>query len=42
MQTKIKYNINWYKPRDGTQALTKGLDFLESEMTIRANAQVEI
>ena len=52
MQTKIKYNINWYKPeeettrnkfggpRDRTQALTKGWDFLERGMIIGANAQV--
>ena len=74
MQTKIKYNMNWYKPeeeitqwekvknkkvikvklkgieernkfgdpRDWTQALTKGWDFLRRGMTIGANAQIVI
>jgi hypothetical protein len=39
---KNKIQYKFIKPRDGTQALTKGLDFLESGMTIRAKAQVEI
>ena len=74
MQTKRKYNINWYKPeeetpqwekvrnqkvikvepkgneernkfgdpRDQTQELIKGWDFLRRGMTIRVNAQVVI